>query len=362
MNLRLTGIIMMVLAGCSHPEARRDLGAELNEALRDSYADTRSLDVIFATNREPAPEGATNCSSEAFTVRMGTEVHYGSCQINTPKKHAVGAIEVATDARADTHEFFRPLGYTALDLEGVRRAIQDRHPESVLVFVHGFNVKFQDAVMRAAQIAYDLKFQGPVVLFSWPAGAEGTLNNALVNRTYHANREAAVNSVPALAAFLRFLSTLGVPVHLLVHSMGHQVVVPARALASADPIVRRGFIRELVMNAPDIATADFLKAMSQIRELVHRTTVYCSFNDRAIAASQTYNSGARLGACERVEGVDMINVSGLDAPTLGLGHGYYSARPVLTDVFQILLGIDAERRLFMRKSEPNSVESFFLRP
>ena len=40
-----------------------------------------------------------------------------------------------------------------------------------LVFVHGFNVRYQEAVLRAAQINYDLKYQGPIILFSWPAGA-----------------------------------------------------------------------------------------------------------------------------------------------------------------------------------------------
>ena len=64
------------------------------------------------------------------------------------------------------------------------------------------------------------------------------------------------------------------------------------------------------------------------------------------------------------EGIDVINASEVDAPILGLGlgHGYYSSRPIITDLYQILLGIEAEKRLFLRKSEPNSVENYFLRP
>jgi hypothetical protein len=46
----------------------------------------------------------------------------------------------------------------------------------------------------------------------------------------------------------------------------------------------------------------------------------------------------------------------------GLGHSYYSSRPILTDIFQVLLGIPAEDRLFIRKSEPNSTEDYYLRP
>lgn len=54
--------------------------------------------------------------------------------------------------------------------------------------MHGFNVKFEEAVLRAAQIKYDLKFAGEVVLFSWPAGSEdGVLNQLLIKGTYQNN-------------------------------------------------------------------------------------------------------------------------------------------------------------------------------
>ena len=61
-------------------------------------------------------------------------------------------------------------------------------------------------------------------------------------------------------------------------------------------------------------------------------------------------------------GVDIINVGEIDASALGLGHGYYASRPILTDIFQTLLGISADHRLFIRKSEPSGAEDFFLRP
>ena len=107
------------------------------------------------------------------------------------------------------------------------------------------------------------------------------------------------------------------------------------------------------------------KVVPQLKKVATRVTVYCSYNDNAIAASESYNKNRRMGACERVSGTDMINVGEIDAPTLGvggLGHGYYSSRPILTDIFQVLLGIPAEDRFFIRKSEPNSTEDYYLRP
>jgi esterase/lipase superfamily enzyme len=35
--------------------------------------------------------------------------------------------------------------------------------------VHGFNVSFENALRRTAQIAYDLDFDGAPFLFSWPS-------------------------------------------------------------------------------------------------------------------------------------------------------------------------------------------------
>ena len=43
-------------------------------------------------------------------------------------------------------------------------------PKQVFVFVHGFNVSFENALRRTAQIAYDLNFDGAPFLFSWPSG------------------------------------------------------------------------------------------------------------------------------------------------------------------------------------------------
>ena len=189
------------------------------------------------------------------------------------------------------------------------------------------------------------------------------MESSLLNRTYVANHAAAAESIPQATEFFKSLASLNIPVNVMVHSMGHQVVIPA--LAQAADEIGRPFINELILNAPDFPIDEFHKLAPAVRRATHRITLYCSYNDNAIAASEHYNKGRRMGACEAIDGVDVINAGEIDAPAMGiagLGHGYYASRPILTDVFQILLGIDAERRLFIRKSEPNSLENYFLRP
>jgi len=339
------------------------LRKEISSLIREPYSDTRNIDVLYVTDRDVLGD-PSECDDNAYGVDMGKSVSYGMCRVNVPKRHGVGGFEAAPNPRADTHKYYRVLSHTPMDEAALAAYIQSRKPTDVLVFVHGFNVKFQEAVMRSAQIAYDLKFQGPVILFTWPAGAgTGMLDSARIGKTYELNRANASASLPQAMALLKLLAAQDVTVHMMVHSMGHQVMIPA--LAGVAPVVNKQFIGELILNAPDFAVKDFQRLAPKMRQLAERITVYCSYNDNAIAASESYNKGRRMGACELVDSVDIVNVGEIDAPALGiggLGHGYYAGRPILTDVYQVLTGVEADRRLFIRKSEPGSTENYYLRP
>jgi len=339
------------------------LGKELSALFQTPYSETQSMEVIYVTNRAPGGD-TTACDDTAFGISSGDKLSYGACTFNVPKRHHVGGFELAPNPRADPHQYYRLLDYAPLDETSWIQRLSQKPNSDILVFIHGFNVKFQEALLRSAQIAYDLKFQGPVVLFTWPAGAEsGMLGSAFITSTYADNLANAIKAVPQAQAFFKQLASLHRTVHVMVHSMGHQVAL--RALAQLSASQPQPFIGELILNAPDIPLKDFQRLLPLVKKMTDRVTVYCSYNDNAIAASETYNKNRRLGGCERVPGADMINVGEIDAPALGvggLGHGYYSSRPILTDVFQVLLGIPAQQRLFMRQSEPNSTEDYYLRP
>jgi esterase/lipase superfamily enzyme len=359
------------LAGCGHAPVLKvpryygtdSLQKDLGALFKQPYSDTQAVDVIYATNRNAAGDPA-ECDDTSFGISPANKLSYGVCTFNVPKRHHIGGFELAPNPRADPHQYYRLLNYAPLDEAGLAERLRQKQGSDILVFIHGFNVKFQEALLRSAQIAYDLKFQGPVALFSWPAGAEdGIFSSAMVTRTYNDNYSNALKTVPLAQAFFKQLAATNQTVHIMVHSMGHQVAL--RALAQLAQGIDKPFIGELILNAPDFPLKDFQKVVPQLKKVADRVTVYCSYNDNAIAASETYNKNRRMGACEREPGVDMVNVGEIDAPTLGvggLGHGYYSSRPILTDVFQVLLGIPAEQRLFIRKSEPNSTEDYYLRP
>lgn len=43
-----------------------------------------------------------------------------------------------------------------------------QNARQVLLYIHGYTVSYNSALKRAAQLKNDLKFEGLVILFSWP--------------------------------------------------------------------------------------------------------------------------------------------------------------------------------------------------
>lgn len=327
----------------------------LNKRSEAAFADTQGIPVLVVTNRATSRTPA--CADSYFGVTGQKNPTYVSCTVSVPKKHSIGALDESEERIPDPQAFFFPTRMENLDEpQLIARAAA---AEETIVFVHGFNVSFSEAVHRAAQIKYDLKFPGSIVLFSWPAGAEeGFLSNLDISGTYRANKMMAELARPAFTSFITRLSDTRTRVHILVHSMGHEVVLPALASSSS---VR---VDQLILNAPDFAVEEFQKLAPALGKISRRVTLYCSPGDNALVASEKVNSNRRIGRCSRVAGIDVINVNEVDTPVLGfggLGHGYYSGRAILTDVHQVLLGVDVRRRLFIRTSSEYGGEDYVLR-
>ena len=62
-----------------------------------------------------------------------------------------------------------------------QRHKSQRYKDQAFVFVHGFNVSFDDALFRAAQMTFDTGFDGVPFVFSWPSIAG--LTGYILDRT-----------------------------------------------------------------------------------------------------------------------------------------------------------------------------------
>ncbi|TGK02586.1 alpha/beta hydrolase [Leptospira langatensis] len=336
----------------------------LEKRTDQQYSATQGIEVFFLTSRAVNPGSQVACSN-AYFLNFGNHTQKtGSCLVSVPADREVGALPFGLGNKDKSFQFLEhKIGNQSLNPAEQEslwwKRIEEDPFEEVIIFVHGFNVNFEEAVLRAAQLKYDLKFPGKVALYSWPAGTDGSMLGSLfLKNTYEKNLTSARSSRDSFKGFIRRMSQTKKKIHLLVHSMGHQVVLNSIAELSKET-GSQPFLKELVLNAPDYDTGEFILILQSLLRSSERITLYCSPGDSALFASAQIHQAGRLGACSRFPGVDVVNVNPIDSSLLSLGHGYYSSRPVITDLYQLFLGLHAEKRLFIRRSYGN--ENYILR-
>ena len=129
--------------------------------------------VFFATNREI--KNGPKLQLEMITAKRSLSIKYGLAMVSVPQKHLIGHVERPKSWFLDylkgeekDAEHFRLKQLETLTREELIEKLKGES-DAVLLFVHGYNVPFEDGIFKAAQIAYDASFAGSVVAFSWPA-------------------------------------------------------------------------------------------------------------------------------------------------------------------------------------------------
>ncbi|HEV8410456.1 MAG TPA: alpha/beta hydrolase [Gemmatimonadaceae bacterium] len=243
---------------------------------------------------------------------------------------------VASVIPADSNRFVQRI---AADLAVTRS-------RNILVFVHGFNTSFEDAAVRAAQIAADLNFDGTVVLFSWPSAASVT--------SYVRDQQAARNAGFHLLRLLRGTLVAAQPDHveLLGHSMGSETIAKALSLAPVIDSLPR--FDQVVFAAPDLDRRVFgREILPRLGTRATRVTLYASNDDDALRASRAVNGVWRLGlggdSLVVIKGMDTIDATRVRADALG--HTLFGNQAFLADLSSLLAEgkSPAERRLLAVK-------------
>jgi esterase/lipase superfamily enzyme len=205
--------------------------------------------------------------------------------------------------------------------------------KEALVFIHGFNVSFSDAVERAAQLAVDLDVPVPI-LYSW--ASKGNVRN------YIADLNDVETTVDRLQQFLDELRrrTKADRIHIIAHSMGNTALLRAMQILSLRYASGGGpKFNQIILAAPDIGAAQFRQLAESVARRSARVTLYASSKDLALQASKSLNAEQRAGdsvpSLVIVPGIDSVDVSLLD--TDFLGHGIYAQeRSLLNDMFYLL--------------------------
>jgi len=285
--MRFRGVVLalllpLALAACATPRT-----LELTQAPSADIAGT--VEIYVATTREPSAQPVY------FSGERATKLSFARLDITVPRSHKPGNLELPSSGPGDPAKHFTATYVQRLDLapviSDVRKELQRRpaNQRDVLVFVHGYNTNFADAVYRFAQIVYDSGFKGVPVLFSWPSRGELL--------AYPYDRESAYYSRDFLEANLRGIARdLGSSrMDILAHSMGTLLTLETlRQAAIRGDGTFGGRLRDVMLAAPDVDLDVFKTQMAQIRRPI---TVFVSSDDKALDFSRRFaGDKTRLGA------------------------------------------------------------------
>ncbi|MEQ1713112.1 MAG: alpha/beta hydrolase, partial [Hyphomicrobium sp.] len=260
-----------------------------------------------------------------FSWERGRKLSLGRALVTVPRAHQVPTVErpwvvkipyfqvKIYEQAEDPKKHFTMQEIKALTKDAMLAAVRERlalsarFKDHALIFVHGYNTGFDNAVYRTAQIAYDLKFDGAPFLYSWPSGG------AVASYTY--DRESAGQSEPHLRQFLEMVvkETGAKSVSVIAHSMGNQpllqVLKELKLQAPAGVV-----INQVISAAPDVDRDNFENVARTIQGFAKGVTLYAASNDRALIVSRRFHGGVpRAGDVPEqgpvvLPGVDTIDV------------------------------------------------------
>lgn len=293
------------------------------------------VDILVATTR--SADGAK--PGEMFGGERARGIAFADIAVSIPPDSArkVGEVQWPQSLPGNPATDFVTLKADRIDGTAAEKLfnaeiakLPRRH---VLVFVHGYNTRFEEAVYRFAQIVHDAQAEVAPVLFTWPSRGK------LLAYTY--DRESANYSRDALEAVLQGLAKNPrvAEISILAHSMGNVVTLEAlRQMAIRDKAIASK-IKDVMLAAPDVDFDVFRRQVAQMGEKRPNFTLFVSQDDEALSiSSKVWGGQARLGMIDpnaepyrsdlenaRFNVVDLTQVKSSD----GLKHGKFAQSPLV---------------------------------
>lgn len=344
------------------------------------FSDDGAENLRFGTlTVEADEERIAQCMAIHGEFGTGNGIELASYLAGQAKSATITAYEEVIPDRTKEAEDQqgRVLGSEAMFAD-VKKAMEGN--TDALVYVHGFNVKWHDAVGSALALQEALNRTAArrsdervvVILLTWPS--EGL---ALPFVSYKSDRtEARASGYAFGRGFLKlrdFLAKVvkrgtecGQDMHLLCHSMGNYVLQNAiDRLAEFSPGALPRIFTNVFMCAPDVDD-DVLedgKPMARLPEIAGNVSIYSNREDKAMIISDyTKGNPERLGRAgparpallhRKVNEIDCTPVAqGLDF----VEHSYYLAGDVMDDIRQSIDGLPpgaGARRRVQSQQFPN---------
>jgi len=233
---------------------------------------------------------------DMFSADPAQDLSYASITVSIPPDAArkIGQIQWPTTLPGNPTRDFVTASAEYLDRQSFNKALsaaaKSTGRNKVLVFVHGFNNRFDEAVYRLAQIVQDSKAPVIPVLFSWPS--KGLVQLA----AYKDDVESANQS---REAFKELLDTVALnpnvkEITVLCHSAG---CWPGLGALGPRPVrvSRRAQIKNVLLVAPDVDVDVFRTYVQETTKPKPRIALFVSHDDRALKVSRSIWGKPRLG-------------------------------------------------------------------
>ncbi|MEM7732635.1 MAG: alpha/beta fold hydrolase [Pseudomonadota bacterium] len=259
-----------------------------------------------------------------------------SLDVSVPPTHEPGNIEWPDGVPDAATDFVMTDSQVYPNAPSMISAMRANIPSrETLVYVHGYNVTFSDAVYRFAQIRTDFGFVDNGLVFSWPSAGD--------LRGYAYDRDSVLYSRDDFEAVLNALTVgSGGTVHILGHSMGSQLVM--ETLRQAALRGNRGMldrVSSVVLMSPDIDPDVFRQQARAIGTLPDPFLIFVSRQDRALNISALLTGfKPRLGVIDSRDQLDDLDVQIIDFTELSDGRALDHSVPVTSPVaIKVLRGM-----------------------
>jgi len=309
-----------VLAGCASRPG--------DDALSVIEVDTVSVSthtLLVASSRARDPRSGVFYSGERTP-----ELSFAKVEISVPPTHKPGMVEAPTKSPPNpaTDMVVREAVYrdTPAQFNADLKSELAKYPagkRQAVIFVHGYNTLFSEALYRLTQMVEDSKAPGVPVLFTWAS------RGGIADYVYDNNSATAARD--RLEETIRLVFASGADqVSIVAHSMGNWVTVEAlRQIKISDRPLPEKKIGNIVLAAPDIDVDVFKSQLKRFGKLPKPFIVIVSSDDKALAFSDFIaGDKPRLGAythdTELVElGAVVIDMSRVKS-TDGFNHAKFA--------------------------------------
>jgi esterase/lipase superfamily enzyme len=328
----------------AEPSPRLPAEGPADQAASASKPNPNLVRVFYATDREPAAD--SQWSGYGPDESANGQMSYGIASVSIPPDHRMGKVE---EPIVDIKLLYNPKKYVTIlavnkadentFFTQLKTGVANAHRKEALIFIHGFNVTFRQALRRTAQLSYDLQFPGVTICYSWPSRGS--------TFQYTADEDSVQWTARHLLNFLQDVYTKSgaTSIDIIAHSMGNRALLSALQLLGSSPTPQ---FDQVVLAAPDVAASLFTQLVPTVQPHARRITLYASSKDQALVASARVNHYHRAGDSSGIlciiPPVETIDVSTVD--TGFLGHSYFGDNTsVLSDLYYLLKdGFPASQR------------------